>query len=379
MIELEFGLFQHISNRSLHEAIGGGRDVKSLLTPLGTRVFARKGKASETARVVVGKVVKVVGKSVVVAASDGREVRVEFDSLVVATGCSYGLPIRDSSTVDLEGRTQELQNWSKTLAAAKSVLIVGGGAVGVELAAEIACRKDRDKSAKITLATAATELVADLPEKSRVRAHETLLAMGVDVLFECRAKPVGCVKACGAGKFELTQNKGSTTNVDVDAAIFCFGGPPNTAWLASSSKEDAELVKMDARGFVERDDSLRCAAEFVYVVGDAAAKPDAQRLASFAHFEGEYVAHAIIARKRNKAKPVPYYPPPRMVALSLGPRDGVFVYDGYTIPIPGFLVPLLKAAIEAWFVRLLPMPYALLSILPGDLSARMWTKPPKNV
>ena len=43
--------------------------------------------------------------------------------------------------------------------------------------------------------------------------------------------------------------------------------------------------------------------------------------------------------------------------------------------MPGVAVPRIKAVIEKWFVRLLPMPYALLRLLPGDAAARRWSKP----
>ena len=42
--------------------------------------------------------------------------------------------------------------------------------------------------------------------------------------------------------------------------------------------------------------------------------------------------------------------------------------------VPGFLIPYLKTIIEKWFIRLLPMPYAVLKLLPGDEAARAWGK-----
>ena len=62
-------------------------------------------------------------------------------------------------------------------------------------------------------------------------------------------------------------------------------------------------------------------------------------------------------------------PPPRLVAVSLGRRDGFFEYDGVPLAV-GRAVPLLKRVIEAWFIRLLPAPYPLLKWLPGSVAAR---------
>ena len=122
------------------------------------------------------------------------------------------------------------------------------------------------------------------------------------------------------------------------------------------------------------DASTDAGAPEVFAVGDVAAKPDAQRLASYAHLEGEYVGGALASLATGGGPPAPYEAPPRLVCLSLGAYDGAFVYDSVVLPVPGFSVPLLKTAIEKWFIRLLPMPYAVLRLLPGDASARAWSK-----
>ncbi|MEO0380914.1 MAG: FAD-dependent oxidoreductase [Pseudomonadota bacterium] len=248
---------------------------------------------------------------------------------------------------DIE-RRQSAFDAQRTLTTAQSVLIVGGGAVGVELCGELANKK-------CILAT--TELVPDLPVKDKVL--RSLQSRGVQVHF-ARARRLS----------EHTYDVGGE-EIEVDACLWCFGGRPQTAFLPSDLLDD--------RGFVAID-PYRRSLKFpqMYACGDVASKSDGQRLASYAHIEGEYVAHHILASLRGR-EISPYSPPPRFVALSLGPRDGCFVYDSIAFPMPGFLVPWLKGLIEAWFIRLLPMPYALLSLLPGDVTARTWSKRPRTV
>lgn len=53
----------------------------------------------------------------------------------------------------------------------------------------------------------------------------------------------------------------------------------------------------------------------------------AQRLASYAHLEGEYAAARIVATATATLPPPAYEPPPRLVALSLRAYDGAFIYD----------------------------------------------------
>lgn len=81
----------------------------------------------------------------------------------------------------------------------------------------------------------------------------------------------------------------------------------------------------------------------------------AQRLASYAHLEGEYAAARIVATATATLPPPAYEPPPRLVALSLRAYDGAFIYDSAALPAPGALITILKTIIERWFLRLLPM------------------------
>jgi hypothetical protein len=53
----------------------------------------------------------------------------------------------------------------------------------------------------------------------------------------------------------------------------------------------------------------------------------------------------------------------QLVNVSLGPRDGIFLYDGAVL-LTGWAAALLKAATEAWFLALAPLPYAALGALP---------------
>src|SRR3989344_3179021 len=78
-----------------------------------------------------------------------------YDYLVIATGSRYATPIKDS-VVALASRTNDFNDYFHRLQAARQVLIIGGGLVGVELAAEISTRYP---SKKIILAHAGTHLL----------------------------------------------------------------------------------------------------------------------------------------------------------------------------------------------------------------------------
>ena len=66
----------------------------------------------------------------------------------------------------------------------------------------------------------------------------------------------------------------------------------------------------------------------------------------------------------GKAPPGAYVPPPRIVALALGPDDGVLCYGRFVV-LSGRAVPWVKALVERWAVRLWPLPYGLFRRLPA--------------
>lgn len=337
---------------SIHTAIAGNRKPEPLLRLLDTQLVRH-------VNFVQGTAVDLDAEKVTVSRTDNITTHVPYDILVVATGCTYTAPIRASaSEYQLTDRLESLRRVSTELDAASSVLVVGGGAVGVEICGELACR-----GKQVTLATNTSELVTDCPVAIRTKVLSALKAKGVAVRFDCRASQIGDKKYALQGDTEEI--------IDADECLWCFGAKPRTEFCT-------QFLGCDHRGFVLIDpDTRRCTSDSrCYAAGDVAAKPDAQRLASYAHLEGEFVAHQIIAELSQVAPPRPYTAPPRFVALSLGPRDGAFIYDSLPFPIPGFLVPWLKLVIENWFIRLLPMPYAILKLLPGDHAARIWAKDP---
>ncbi|MEK6876928.1 MAG: FAD-dependent oxidoreductase, partial [Nanoarchaeota archaeon] len=94
--------------------------------------------------VVISGIVKDIGKKDVT--TSGR--KFPYDYLVICSGSEYNLPMKSKSTVTA-ARADILAKYSKKLEESNSVLIIGGGLVGVELAAEI-IEKYPDK--RITIA-----------------------------------------------------------------------------------------------------------------------------------------------------------------------------------------------------------------------------------
>ena len=63
---------------------------------------------------------------------------ISFDYLVIATGSSQGRPIKDVEVSTMEERKSRLSVEQEAIKKANSILVVGAGAVGVEVMAELA-------------------------------------------------------------------------------------------------------------------------------------------------------------------------------------------------------------------------------------------------
>jgi NADH dehydrogenase FAD-containing subunit len=303
---------------AVHEVLGGRRKADTILTSF--------RDALPGVEFIRGVAVAVNESEVHVELCDGEMKRVPYDHLVISVGCSYAQPIKAALTTS--DRRAQLASTQSELRDASSILVVGGGAVGVEVAGELAANHT------VTLTAREDELVRDLPEAARRYALRALRARNVRV------------------KLNGEEERGS-----FDARVACYGARPRTGWLAT-------FLKLDARGFVRVDDHFRTSVTNVWAAGDCVAKDANQYLAAYAHFEGEYVALMVASEILGSAPPDPYVAPARIVALALGPDDGVLCY-GRVVVLRGRAVPWVKALVERWVVRLWPLPYALFCRLPA--------------
>jgi len=302
---------------SVHEVLGGRRKAATILSSI---IDTLPGVEF------VKGVAVAVNESEVRVETCGHIKKIPYDHLIISVGCSYARPIK-AQLASLDRRAQ-LAGAQRELGDASSVLVVGGGAVGVELAGELAAHHT------VTLMAREDELVGDLPAAARRYALEALRSKNVRVELSCE-------EASGA----------------FDARVACYGARPRTAWLAT-------FVDRDARGFVRVNSQYRTSVANVWAAGDCVAKSAGEYLAAYAHFEGEYVASMVASEISGSAPPFPYIAPPRIVALALGPDDGVLCYGRFVV-VRGRLVPWVKALVERWAVRLWPLPYKLFRRLPA--------------
>lgn len=242
-----------------------------------------------------------------------------YNSLVVATGS------KSTSNLwftDNTGATKTAYiNLQDSLKAADTVLIAGGGAVGVETAAEIGFYLKK----KITLLSGGERLLVRHPLGNSSSAESKLKALGVETIHNLR---VTGSKVAGS-KTEVILSDGTTRIADV--YIDATGPTPNNsflppAWLDSSGKIAVEEDTFRIKG-----------VQNVYAAGDIASNSDGG-IMNPVMFGTATLGSAIavdIAKEMGVKSPLPlkaYKPMKNSQFVTIGPNGGVGQMMGWRLP-----------------------------------------------
>lgn len=180
-----------------------------------------------------------------------------YYALFIATGVSSPTPLttlHGDHTISIKA----LDEMNVKLATAKSVLISGGGPVGVETAGELATHLHG--KAEITLVTGSDKLLPVFKKSRADKAAKLLEKHGVKVQYNTRV--TGSTEAAG-GQTTVTFKDGSSQTVDV--YIPAAGVLPNTEFLPAELKNEKGYVKTNPATL-----RVDAAGPRVYAVGDVA-------------------------------------------------------------------------------------------------------------
>ena len=263
-------------------------------------------------RVVYGKAELVSAKLVRVTTAEGTE-EVESDNVIIATGSSPlelpALPV-DHARVLSSDDALELQ------AVPPSLIIVGGGVIGCELAFIY-----RAFGSKVTVVEGQNR-VLPLPsvdeEISRLLQRE-MKKKGIAVelartVTATTPTGTGVSVEIGASPFVEVANPPAPRTLEADAVCVTVGRVPHTDGLGL----DAAGVKVDARGWIEADDFLETSVPGVYAIGDCVFGK--AQLAHTASAMGEVAAENIMgipAVYDEKTNPTCVYMEPEAASVGL--------------------------------------------------------------
>jgi len=173
---------------------------------------------------IVGTVISIEEESPghgVLVLKDGE--KVEYDALVLATGSNWSGPLNfPESDADIRA---SIQDWRKKYAGAKEIALVGGGAVGIEMAGEI---RDTFPDKKVTIIHGGDLLLNDVyPVKFRKDIERRVRARNIDIILGDYVDSIPEPGTAGV----TTRNGQSLSTVDL--VVPTWGGKPNTKFVQS--------------------------------------------------------------------------------------------------------------------------------------------------
>jgi NADH dehydrogenase FAD-containing subunit len=237
------------------------------------------------------------------------------DYVVLATGSTYAQPFKPTTDVMADFRVASASAQAG-VKAARSIAIVGAGAVGVELAGEIVSTLN-DKV--VTLVCSTPSLFPDFAPGLGKRLAADLEAMGVKLKMGVLAQRLAATDRPQAGPLRLDTGE----IIDADLLIPAMGAQPATGVLAGVA-----TARFDRIGRVEVDGWMRPAGlKGVFALGDMAANGDLMTIVASSR-QAPWLAKtlkALASGKRVEDQPVyaPWPAPP--ILIPLGTRRGASV------------------------------------------------------
>lgn len=303
-----------------------------------------------------GKVTSIAdeqGQKILSYVHKSRTTTLSYDYLVLATGSTYNYPVSASGNeLSLEERKRGWEAAHRRLSAAAQILILGGGAVGVELAAEIV---DFFPKKQVTLVDASPTLVPLFHKSVGEYAARWLNNHGVRLVL---------------GQFLASWDESSCelkngTVLHADIVYVCFGDRPNSQCATVSSRDLAESqstsvmvpfnAKLDRRKCLIVADTLQLSTidsqDCIFACGDVAAPPtEGNKQAFHAEIQGHLAGCNVVRLEQQRE--LLKYPDhiagasqmPLIFILSLGRYDGVLGFN--RLIINGPITAVLKWGLE---------------------------------
>jgi len=237
----------------------------------------------------------------------GGSLTIQFDSAIIATG---------SRPIDVPGlnfKSDRILTARSALDIGRipeSMLVIGGGYIGLELGTVYASLGTRVSVAEMTgglLPGADRDLVRILARSLEARFEKIMLETRVSGIFE---DPAGL-------RVKLDSAKGESVEKIFDCVLLAVGRKPATEGLGLENT----AVQLDDKGFIVTDESRRTAEASIFAAGDAAGQP---MLAHKATHEGIAVADIIAGKNKPfapKAIPAVVFTDPEIAWCGLTEDD----------------------------------------------------------
>jgi len=231
---------------------------------------------------------------------------IQFKRAIIASGTRYpSMSVAKSNkALTLEKRNQELMTQHEKLKNAATVLVIGGGVVGVELAGEIISAFP-DK--KVTLSHGGSTLLDGFKPKAQMKAQQQLIQQGVKLEFNRRYQQ--------QGDYYVDINSGEKNYAEM--VFEAVGAMPNNEFLKPYLSDI-----LNVKGYVEVDKKFNVLGhKSLYALGDIADVGEA-KLGYLAKQQGFHLASIISADIAGKTSTA-YKPNKLMALIPTGQNSGV--------------------------------------------------------
>ena len=195
---------------------------------------------------------------VLVTLADGTESEHRAAHVILATGSA---PVRIPNVSIDDGRVMDSTGALALADIPKSLLVVGGGYIGLEMGSVYAALGSKVTVVEMTdglLPGADRDLVAVLEKRIRTQFHEILLSTKVNSVKALKTKL----------KVSLEDARSSSTQ-SFDRVLVAVGRRPNTAGIGLENTK----VTLNKRGFAEVNGQQRTQDAAVFAIGDIAGEP----------------------------------------------------------------------------------------------------------
>jgi dihydrolipoamide dehydrogenase len=219
-------------------------------------------------------------RSLIVKKEDGSTEEVGFDKAIIATGSVI------ATIPSLQIESKRLLNSTSALdlpAIPKSLLVVGGGYIGLELGSVYAALGSKVSVVEFMdriLPGADQDLVSHLQKKLNSSFEKIML----------ESKVVAITEVADGLSVRIENKQGEVEEIVYDYVLMSIGRKPQTAGLGLENTQ----VKVNDRGWIVADKTLKTNDENIYAIGDIVGEP---MLAHKASHEARVAVDAISGKK----------------------------------------------------------------------------------
>lgn len=240
-----------------------------------------------------------------------------FEYAVLALGATYNPPSRPASS-SKQDAIEAQRALQAAIKKSNSVLIVGGGPVGIEFSGEI---RSVYKDKKVTIATSGPLMPGPWKDSLRTKLAGLLKSSAIDAKTNVKVdlpQDLAIAQHLSTPR-DVPLSDGST--VSTDFVLVATGGQPNTSLISnsgfSSILDDQHRIKVDPTTLKISDGEL---SERYYSFGDASNAPGPKTYFAASQQAPVLTSQLLAALKKGKAKA--WKEPMNVMVVPFGPSDG---------------------------------------------------------